>query len=81
MQYEMMKVFDCCKMPKDVHQAFFDIEECGNDCYVDWWNHLDYDTDAGDPDPDDIKRKLVNDWLLANGMEETDKKVLISHWW
>lgn len=33
-KFELMKVFDCQTMPKDVRKKFFEDSSAGNDCYV-----------------------------------------------
>lgn len=78
--YEMIKVFDCQKMPDDVRLKFFEQTEHGNDCYISWWPtsalyQEDDSTWAENPD-----YTIVDEWLLANGAE-LDEQVLIKHWW
>lgn len=74
--FEMLKVFDCQKFPKNVRKAFFDLSEAGNDCYVSW--HVEDDT-CEDYEVDD-KRDLINKWLIDNGASPHEE-VLINHWW
>lgn len=85
--YKVMKVFDCQwdpGMPKDVKKAFFDLNECGNNVYVRWQIASDIYEEG---DEWSIKRKLVDDWLIANGAEgpkdehSSGETVLIKHWW
>lgn len=79
--YEMMKVFDCQKMPDDVRHKFFEqTEGHGNSCYVSWWpTSAQYQEDDGtwQDNPDDT---IVDGWLLANGAE-LDEKVIVRHSW
>jgi len=91
--YKIMKVFDSQwdpGMPKDVKNAFFDLHRdmgVGNDTFVDWtvqWDDSDYDADNEWA----AKRRLVDDWLIANGAVGRTKEspyegetVLIKHWW
>lgn len=88
----MMKVFDCQDFPDTVREAFFHACHGGNsvsnDCYVDWypedWTELEV---LGDDDEEDITsyykaKKVVDEYLFANGVEISDlDKILIKHWW
>jgi len=74
-------------MPENIKKAFFEyMYGTANDCYVSWYNDI-YDENKEDENEDEEfllrikKNKIVNDWLLQNGMEETDNEVLINHWW
>ena len=79
--YEMMKVFDCQKMPDDVRLKFFEQTEghC-NSCYVSWWPTApQYQEDDGSwqTNPD---YTIVDGWLIANGAD-LDEKVVVRHSW
>jgi hypothetical protein len=90
--YRVMKVFDSQwypGMPKDVKEAFFDLfrDRCtGNDVYVEWTVH----DDDSEYDPDNewgAKKRLVDNWLIANGAEDRQEgkfngeTIIIKHWW
>ena len=77
--HEMMKVFDCQKMPQDVRDAFFNDNQASNDTYVDHWVGEGYDEDYINDDVVDNLKK-IDAWLKKNGAEDAEH-VLISHWW
>ena len=72
-------------------------EFASNDCYVSWHHDIYHEnvdeTNEELEDNEDLKEetdymksfiknsKLVHDWLIENGMEEIDDKVLIQYWW
>jgi hypothetical protein len=71
-KYEMLKVFDCQKMPKDERKSFFDYYDNGNDVYITYYNE-----EAAFSEGDALFVK----WLFENGMTSDDEVVLIKHWW
>jgi hypothetical protein len=79
--FDVMKVFDCQKMPADIRRIFFDYSEAPNDCYL----RVCINDSIRDPDdPNPIEQ--VWDWLIANGAdpggEDTaGEEVLVNHWW
>ena len=89
--YTTIKVFDCTDMPKDVHDAFFNInDDVGNDCYVDYY----IQSEVFDPNDDWYNKEthdqilLLDKWLVENGADEPPpieddegEHVLIKHWW
>jgi len=75
--YKVKKVFVCqTGMPGKVKKDFFDCNEYlspGNDTYVDWI--------VQDQEKNNVEeRKLVDDWLIANGAV-SGEIVIIKHWW
>jgi len=86
--YEVMKVFDCTDMPKDVKKIFFDIFELGNDTYVKYTiadNSFSFDEEESKEWSE--KSKKIDEWLIKNGAEGPKDKnsvgetVMISYWW
>lgn len=78
MIFEIMKVFDCQDMPRDLRREFFRLwDSKGNDVFVEWT--------LGDSDDDVSKR--IDEWLIANGAESAKDEssegetVLIKYWW
>lgn len=82
--YELYKVFDYQKMPKEVKSAAFSvIDDCStnicNGMYFDWSEFLDV-TEKDYDEEYVMKFKVTNDWLFENGATPQDK-VLINYWW
>ena len=78
MIYEIMKVFDCQDMPRDLMREFFRLwDDKGNDVFLEWT--------LGDSNDDVSKR--IDEWLCVNGAkhakDENDigETVLIKYWW
>lgn len=70
--FEMMKVFDCQDMPKEVRNSLFAYyDNVGNDVYVTHYN---------EEEPDEDSPEFVQ-WLYDGGMTSKDEFVLIKHWW
>lgn len=88
--YKKMKVFDCQwnpGMPEDIKKIFFELHSdpaVGNDVFIEWTIQ---DSIFDPTDQGDIKRKKIDDWLIANGAkaaksdDDSGETVLIKHWW
>jgi hypothetical protein len=75
-------------MPEDVKNAFFELlrdHDYHNGSYHYWNVCGDIKEYTDDSDDDDTSSsvamyKLVDDWLLANGLKENET-VMICYWW
>jgi hypothetical protein len=68
-KFELMKVFDCQKMPSEIRQVFFQIDfGVGNDSYVKFFVRQA------------SENCVVSKWLVENGAVE-EEDVIISCWW
>lgn len=67
-RYELVKLFDCQKMPEDVKKNFFEMAMAGQNDSIEEWTL--------DTEPTDI----TDLWLIANGAE-AGEVVYIYHWW
>lgn len=68
--FQMMKVFDCQRMPKEERHALFDSFQKSNDSCVQFQIGEDYGPQL----------KLVEDWLIGQGAEDGEE-VIILYWW
>lgn len=74
MKYELLKVFDCTDMPTEVQNCFWKMHEGKpNDIYVSFYPEWE--------DEKDKNSLAVLNWLKENGLEQSDKQVIIKHWW
>ena len=91
--WTLQKVIDPhSSMPQDINDAFFKVVrdfDYHNGSYHYWTVSEDAENYAADEDLDDESKKdntkfllykKVDDWLLANGLEENET-VIIFYWW
>ena len=82
----LMQVFDCQDMPREVKTSFFDEVQrysnggTQNDVYVNW-DVSDENGDINGEEPSE-NQKIVDKWLeMECGLVDLEPEVIINHWW
>lgn len=83
-KFELMKVFDCHDMSKDVKSSFYDCTDgIDNDCYVNWYvgDYVGSCEDLDNKEKEVLERyQKVDQWLIKHGAEDKEKVIIWYSW-